>query len=196
GTDRHVEDRRQPLPRSQHRFGEAGDIRIVADHGGDAKLFPEPLRQWEAVPAGNVMGLDHGLSGVVGGAAEADADAAELFATYSGIGQQFGNGGDNRLAYPVAARRRIHGPTPQAKEPAVALAQAELQFRAADFNSEIHRHAALCGHFSAFRLCWFYRLNRLGRNGNLSRSHEMVDAGSIPRNYEGVPANELVASSG
>src|SRR5262245_21170215 len=138
GADRDVENRRKSLAGAEERFGEAGDVGVVAQRRGQAHEIANPVREREIVPAVNLVRLDDGASGVVHGAAEADADAAQLPALDSTLGKQLRHGLNDLFANAVGAARYIDGTAPQPCQDAVAAAQSELQFRAADFNAEEH----------------------------------------------------------
>src|SRR5439155_2341992 len=105
---------------------------------GKAEQILQPGGQGEAVPAFDVMRLDDRLRFVIGRAAEADADAAKLSSFQAGVCQEFRHGAADLLADAFAAGGGIDAVPPQAEQRAVAATNPQLQFRAADLNSEEH----------------------------------------------------------
>src|SRR5262249_45819586 len=117
---------------------EAGDVGVVAQRRGQAYEIADPFREGEIVPAVDLVRFDDGARGIVHGAAEADADAAQLSALDATLGEQSRHRLDDLFANAVSAARDIDAAAPQPRETAIAVPQAKLQFRAADFNSEEH----------------------------------------------------------
>ena len=76
-ADGDVEDRRHAAARAVECFAQARDIGVVADERGNVKVFGEPRREREVVPAGDLVRGDDRARGVVGGTAEADADGLQ-----------------------------------------------------------------------------------------------------------------------
>src|SRR5262245_25870670 len=78
GADRDVEDRRQPLAGAEERFGQTGDIGVVAQYCRPTQQLGDPISQGKIVPIRDLMRLDDGARGVVDRSAEADADTANV----------------------------------------------------------------------------------------------------------------------
>src|ERR1043166_7476793 len=70
GADGDVEDRRQSLAGAEECLGEAGDVGVVAEHGGAADESRDPVAEREAVPAGDLVRLDDGARRIIDGPAE------------------------------------------------------------------------------------------------------------------------------
>src|SRR5947209_1223818 len=77
-ADGNVEDWREPLARTEDRFGQAGDIGVVAQYRGPAQHFSNPVGQRETVPAFDLVRFDDRARPIVDRTAETDADAAHL----------------------------------------------------------------------------------------------------------------------
>src|SRR5262249_30355350 len=112
------------------------------------------IGQRKIVPALDLMRLDDGARRIVHRSAEADADAAQLAAVVFGLDEQLGNGLDDLPANAVGALRGVERAAPQPGERPLPAPQAELQFRAADSNTEKHddyyfvRHCSAASHDS------------------------------------------------
>src|SRR5262245_60131601 len=137
-ADGDVEDRRKPLARSEKGLRESRDVGVVAQHRRPAEHLLDPRRQSEAVPALDLVRFDDGPRGVIDGAAEANADAMDLGTVETSAGEQLGDGLRDLTANALGARGDIDAAAPQPGEDAVASADAELEFGAADFDAQEH----------------------------------------------------------
>jgi hypothetical protein len=86
------------------------------------------------------MRLDDGPSSIVDRPAEADADAAQDLSFELGPRKEFRHGDFDLSPNAVGAVGGKHRAAPESDQRAVARADAELQFRAPDFDAEIHDH--------------------------------------------------------
>src|SRR5262245_42612140 len=114
------------------RLGQTGDIGIVSQNGGDANKITDPVGEREAVPAGDLMRFDDRMSVVIDGAAETDADAAQMTLAQAALNEQFGKRVHDLATDALGTGGGIDDAAPQPEQLAVALADAELQLRAAD----------------------------------------------------------------
>ena len=102
--------------------------------GRQPERLPAPIDQWESFPPGNVVALDDFSGRPVDGSAEADADARDTMPR----NQRHGNLLDLAADTFGAFCRLNSGPLQGHQPPALAVANADLQLRAADFDAEKH----------------------------------------------------------
>jgi hypothetical protein len=121
-------------PRTGNRFGQRCQIAIVSQKGRNAKRLQTPRTQWEIHPTVDLMTANRPSVPGIHGSSKSDADSLhailsrQLLAHFRNLledsaGSLFGS------HFQLAERNKLN---------TAARADAQLQFRAADFNAEEH----------------------------------------------------------
>src|SRR5262249_39743961 len=92
----------------------------------------------EILPAVDLVRFDGALSVIINRSAESNADTADLGHGDARACEQFRNHDANLSTNPGAARYDVDRATPRMRYHPVAGAEAQLQFRAADFDADEH----------------------------------------------------------
>ena len=134
GADSDIEDCAVPASRAVGRFGQRGDVAVVAQTDWNAKRFTRPFDNWEVGPTFDLMARDDSADRRVDRTAEAVTDPFNrIFA------EELASGFENLFANGVRAARAFDSsPFQRDQRRTVTSADSQLQFRAADFDAEKH----------------------------------------------------------
>ena len=141
---RDVEDRREPLPRSEERSASPATSASLPRDCRYAHEVAHPVGQRKTVPARDLVRFDDGASRIIHWPTKADANATERSTLDSGTGDELGYGHDDLLADAPASVGGVDRAAPQCHDRAVTVAQPELELRPTNLDSEEHRTSHSC----------------------------------------------------